>query len=129
MWQYQKTDELYHHGVFGMKWGHRKAKTTSTKQKIPGKYTNKYWEERRKNSRRITRGAAMHFVGRTLTNNGKMKVAALQGKTVPLSYARRIQAQGLVGYALRGAGTGMVVSGAYRTHKQNQQYKNKKRRR
>ena len=37
MWQYQNTDELYHHGVLGMKWGHRKAREerlTNKAQKI-----------------------------------------------------------------------------------------------
>lgn len=30
MWKYTATEELYHHGVKGMRWGRRKAKTAVT---------------------------------------------------------------------------------------------------
>nr|DAT06791.1 MAG TPA: hypothetical protein [Caudoviricetes sp.] len=57
MWEYRNSNELYHHGILGMKWGVRnnyERNKTRNINKI-NKYTNRYHRKDKKNIAEATR--------------------------------------------------------------------------
>ena len=70
MWTYNQTDELYHFGIPGMHWGHRKAqinkinnKKRSSKRPPTNKQIDDYVKNTRKNVRRGRLGSTMAVAG------------------------------------------------------------------
>ena len=45
MWQYQNTDELYHYGILGMKWGIRRYQNKDGTLTPEGKRQYKYYND------------------------------------------------------------------------------------
>ena len=99
MWEYNYTDELYHYGVKGMKWGRRKGIRSTQKSKRPigstswdrpspskdsqilvgeKKYTKAKSEltpeQKKARNKKIAIGAAI--AGGTLAAYGALKIAA-----------------------------------------------------
>ena len=55
MWQYNNTDELYHYGVLGMRWGHRNSKAVQNAYKAYKQSKKDYRKESIKNIKNIFR--------------------------------------------------------------------------
>lgn len=82
MWKYQNTDELYHYGIIGMKWGMRKAYATGKDysyksfgqkrhQKIVNKLTNKQ-------IKKTDEGKRLNYTQDRKLKNSKVKLERLK---------------------------------------------------
>ena len=55
MWKYNHTDELYHYGVLGMRWGHRKNQAVNNAYKAYKQSKKEYRKESVKNLKNVFR--------------------------------------------------------------------------
>ena len=83
MWSYNYTDELYHYGIPGMRWGHRKAATIMTKSKR-ARESAKEWDE-------MARYQQSKGTARSLKKAAKYKAYAKQDRQDAKSLANKSQ--------------------------------------
>lgn len=102
MWQYRYTDELYHYGVKGMKWGHRKRYPTIST-----------------GGRRAARVAANQSIASDRARTQQMKAAYKQQlkeyrQTDEAKAARKAKTKKALKVGAAVAGTALAAYGAYK---------------
>ena len=81
MWQYQKTDELYHYGVLGMKWGMRRAYNKGVDYQYKSHAQKKYEKKVEKLSSKIaSKDKKPSFGTKTKLDKAKVKLEKYKGR-------------------------------------------------
>lgn len=75
MWEYNKSEELYHYGIPGMRWGRRKAKYTSTNEAMKAKKASLNDDQRKqykKDVRQLKKEMLNKSLGFHVNSKGKI---------------------------------------------------------
>ena len=110
MWTYNYSNELYHYGVLGMKWGVRKGRSTSSKSTRKRKASNYHEDYKKAHS-----GKSVKYMSDKELNDTNRRLQA-ERQYDQLTKKTNIGKQ-IVNTFIATAGTMVAIEGAYKTYK------------
>ena len=115
MWKYNQTDELYHWGILGMRWGHHKTKMAESKAYKKGR---KEFNKNKKMNALKEKWAAKDKAKQDKINKIDSKIDKYKGNINKYKNINRAKMAGHIGLA--GLGTAAIGLGA--TYKLGKKY-------